>query len=385
MLLVNHTFRRSDGQGSVNAHLACELLRGGHAVTLVGDDVPDDLSREQRCTAVASTPVRRAPTQLLRHLTFGWRTRRLIGRLRHEHDVVVANGGMTFARTDLNICHFVHASWVRSPHHPSRSASRVSRSWGWYQSAYSKQAVLWERDAYHRAGHIVAVSPLVRQQLIDDVGIDAAKITVIENGSDAPARTAKDGRALARATMGVDDQQFVVLFAGDLKTPRKNFDVLLAALRHLPEDVVLVAAGAHEAGPYPGLAHRLGVAARVKFLGMRDDLLKLYAGADVFALLSHYEPFGLVVTEALAAGVPVVTASSVGASDVVRRHGCGMVMDEATDDAAVAAALRTLRDDLAMRQHMGQRGLGVPEELAWSKVGERYMAVLKDLIDRRNP
>lgn len=225
----------------------------------------------------------------------------------------------------------------------------------------------------------MAISHLIKEQLIQDVGVEAEKITVIENGIGKTTESIEAGRSAARDRMGVDDEQFVVLFAGDLKTPRKNFDILLAALQYLPVEIVVVAAGAHEEGPYPQLAKQLGVEDRVKFLGMRTDLLNLYPGADTFALLSHYEPFGLVVTEALSAGLPVVTANTVGASDIVRRHKCGIVIEDPTDVEAVAAALRMLFDNPAMRQEMGNKGNKVGEELAWPKVGKRYIDLLQQV------
>lgn len=383
ILLINHTFSDTDGQGKVNSSLARQLLDEGHFVTVVGVDIPETVSKQRNCNCVPCTPAQYIPTRLLRHLTFGWRTMKLIRLLGLDHDLVIANGGITFAPTDINICHFVHASWIRSPHHPRNSASRVSRLWGWYQYAYSKQAILWERNAYQRARSVVAISHLIKEQLIQDVGVEPEKITVIENGMGTTAGPTEAGRSAARGKMGVDDGQFVVLFAGDLKTPRKNFDILLAALQHLPAEIVVVAAGAHEDGPYPQLAKQLGVEDRVRFLGMRTDLLNLYSGADIFSLLSHYEPFGLVVTEALSAGVPVVTASTVGASDVVRRHECGIVLEDPTDVAAVAAALRLLFDNPEMRQKMGNNGNKVGEELAWPKVAKRYIDLLQQVATSR--
>jgi glycosyltransferase involved in cell wall biosynthesis len=187
-----------------------------------------------------------------------------------------------------------------------------------------------------------------------------------------------DERAEARRQLGVDDNQFVILFAGDLRTPRKNFDVLLRALKSLPKHVVLLAAGNHEEGPYPSLTKDAGLSARVRFLGTRRDMAAVYPAGDVFALLSHYDPFGLVVTEAMSAGLPVLTASTVGASAVVAIHEAGYVIADPTDDAAVARAVTDLLGDACRRGEMGSRGRCVANELSWSRIGERYAQVIAE-------
>lgn len=376
--LLNHTFASTDGQGKVNARVAASLLDAGHRVTLIGDGVPDELAQRPGAAVVSLPPSRRAPTQLLRHAAFGWRSAAVIRRLRKDHDIVVANGGMTFAPTDVNICHFVHRSWLQSDQHPLRSGSRVGRTWGWYQYAYTRQACLWERDAYRRARCVIAVSELVKRQLVNDVGIDAGKIVVIENGVDPCEAPTGADRAKARRRLAIEDGQFVILFAGDLRTPRKNFDVLLRALRNLSEHVILVAAGNHEGGPYPALTKEAGLAARVQFLGMRGDMSAIYPAGDLFALMSHYDPFGLVVTEAMSAGLPVVTASTVGASAVVVKHNAGFVVDDPTNDVAVARAVTDLLGDAGRRGEMGSRGRCVANELSWSRIGERYAQVIAE-------
>lgn len=381
--LLNHTFASTDGQGKVNARVASYLLDAGHRVTLVGDGVPGELAQRPGAAVVSLPPSRRLPTQLLRHAAFGWRSAAAISKLRKDHDLIVANGGMTFAPTDVNICHFVHQSWLRSDQHPLRSGSRVGRTWGWYQYAYTRQACLWERDAYRRARCVTAVSELVKQQLVSDVGIDAAKITVIENGVDPCEAPTGADRAEARGRLGIDDGQFVILFAGDLRTPRKNFDVLLRALRNLPERVVLVAAGNHEGGPYPALTKEAGLAARVRFLGMRGDMSAIYPAGDLFALLSHYDPFGLVVTEAMSAGLPVVTASTVGASAVVVKHNAGFVIDDPTNDVAVARAITKLLDNPDLASTMGVNAREVAKDLSWDCVGERYAQTFLAVAEQR--
>lgn len=384
VLLVNHTFDRSEGQGKVNAEVARALLDRGHDATLVSADRPDQVVGLDGADVRTVTPVRWAPSRLLRHLTFGYRTAKLIRRLRPEHDLVIANGGMTFARTDINLCHFVHRSWLRNPQHPLRRQRRTERLWSLYQYAYSKQAEVWERNAYLRAERVIAISELIRDQLVNDVGVDPKRVTVIENGLDALSPSGTHTlRADARSLFRVTDEQTVVFFVAELRTPRKNFDTLIRALKHLPESVVVVAAGEHRSGPYPEIVKRAGLEDRVRFLGFRKDIRNLYPGADVFTLVSHYEPFGLVVTEAMASGVPVVAASTVGAAQVVTRYNAGIVIEDATDEHTFAEAIGRLHTDASLRAKYGENGRVAADELAWTKVGERYESLLRSVVEQR--
>jgi glycosyltransferase involved in cell wall biosynthesis len=387
--LLNHTFASTDGQGKVNARVAAHLLGRGHGVTLISADRQREIDGLEDASLVTVSPAR-APTRLLRHLSFGKRSAEAVRRFRSEHDLVVVNGGISFAPSDVNLCHFVHASWIKSAQHPARLAGQGP--WGWYQYAYSWQARHWEADAYRRTRRVVAVSDLVKEQLVKDVGIDAAKVLVVENGLDPlPSEDGGVARERARHEFGVDDDAFVVFFAAEMKTPRKNFDVLLQAIRLLPPQVVIVAAGGYEGGPYPAMADRLGVRDRVRFLGFRRDVNGLYPGGDAFALLSHYDPCPISICEAMSAGLPVITSTTCGSSAPVRRHNAGIVIETPTDVAAIADALRLLLGDPAMRQRMGAGGQAATEELAWPKVGERYEAIFEEVasevaaerIDRR--
>lgn len=386
ILLINHTFDATDGQGKVNLRLAEHLLETGSEVTLVGRNVPRSLAERAGVRTHELGPSELAPTQMLRHLTFGWKTAAVIRRLRAQHDLVVANGGMTFAEVDVCLCHFVQAAWLKSLHHPVRSARAARPLWSRYQALYTRQGAWWEANAYRRARRVVAVSGLVRDQLIQRVGVDESKIRVVENGlepSQSKSKSKPDERAGIRREFGVDDDRFVLLFVGELKTPRKNFEVLLEALLRLPEEVVLVAAGGSDDGPYPGRARAMGLSDRVRFMGFRRDVERLYSGADAFALLSHYEPFGLVVTEAMAAGLPVITAITVGASGVVMRYGAGAVIDRPDDAGAVIQAVNDLLHDPALRRERGANAQSASEELAWGRVGDRYLAVLQEVHEEK--
>src|SRR5260370_25449043 len=109
----------------------------------------------------------------------------------------------------------------------------------------------------------------------------------------------------------------MAIFAGDLKTSRKNLDTVLNAIRMLPS-VHLAVAGGVDGSPYLALAERLGVPDRVHFLGRVSAMPLLMKSADCFIFPSRYDPLGLVILEAMATGLPVITSASAGGARLLR-------------------------------------------------------------------
>lgn len=128
------------------------------------------------------------------------------------------------------------------------------------------------------------------------------------------------------------------------------------------------------------LGRELGLGERLRLLGARDDLSELHAAADVFALASEREAFGLVALEAMACGVPVVATSVGGVPEVVRDHIEGRLVDPG-DQRGFAAALRELLVDAEARAALGRAGRArAVEQFAATGVVARYRALYRSLL-----
>ena len=125
--------------------------------------------------------------------------------------------------------------------------------------------------------------------------------------------------------------------------PKKNVDLLLRALSTLPANVTLAVAGdGPERGWLQQLASRLGVAARIDWLGFIDEDAKraFFAGIDILAMPSAYECFGVAAAEAMAAGVPVIVSADTGVADIVAQREAGEIV--ATSVESIGALLGAL-------------------------------------------
>jgi glycosyltransferase involved in cell wall biosynthesis len=172
-------------------------------------------------------------------------------------------------------------------------------------------------------------------------------------------------RSAVRSELGADDKSVVILQASRLERWKGQavHMAALARLRELPGWECWLAGGAQKLGEgqfldeLRSIARRAGIADRVRFLGQRADISRLMAAADFFCQPNTGpEPFGIVLVEALYAGLPVVTSRFGGATEIVDPT-CG-VLTEPGDVKGLAAALRSLIVDPERRRQLGIAGPG---------------------------
>jgi glycosyltransferase involved in cell wall biosynthesis len=158
----------------------------------------------------------------------------------------------------------------------------------------------------------------------------------------------------ARAALDTPAEAPLLLALGRLH-PNKAFDVLLRALARLPAAYLWLAGEGAERAALERLAAELGVAARVRFLGWREDREALYAAADLCIVPSRNEPFGNVILDAWATGVPLVAAAAAGPAAHIRHEETGLLVP-VDDSDALAAAISQLIADPALARRLADGG-----------------------------
>jgi glycosyltransferase involved in cell wall biosynthesis len=160
-----------------------------------------------------------------------------------------------------------------------------------------------------------------------------------------------------------------VLFLARLAHDKGLTDLVEAMAAGVPGAMLAVVgpdAGAR--GDAERIARRLGIAERVRFLGRVPDTRAAYAACDVFVHPSHYESFGLVIIEAMAQGRPVVTTTAGGMPEAAGDVG---LLVPPRDPPALAAKVRALLADPALRARLGERGREHARTFLWSHVVDR--------------
>lgn len=369
LCIVTHQVKKGDGQGRVNYEVAKEALRRGHHLTLLASEIAPDLQQSNKVNWV-SLSVEKWPTEFIRNLIFAQKSANWLRQHRHEVDLVKVNGAITNADADVNAVHFVHSSWLRSPAH----ISRIRRDfYGFYQWLYTSWNAWWEKQAFQRAKVVVAVSEKVAQELID-IGVPRHQIRVILNGVDLLEFT--PGKQ-ERQKFALPENVTLALFAGDIRTPRKNLDTVLHALVKVP-DLHLAVLGNTNGSPFPQLAASLGLKDRVHFLGYRRDVASIMQAVDLFVFPSRYEACTLVLLEALASGLPVITSMTTGGAELVTPE-CGVVLTNSDDTDALAKTLLSLVSDRAHREQMGKAARAVAEQYSWATMAQTYVELFEEL------
>ncbi len=231
----------------------------------------------------------------------------------------------------------------------------------------------------HRHRAIVTLTHAERSVLERFYGHVAPPVCEIPHGVDLdrfrPAQSAE--RAAARARLGLEDDDRVALFIGH-ELERKGAMLAVEALASAPT-VLLLVVGGHAESIERVRTHavRRGVAERVLFVGPQYDLSPYFAASDMFIFPSAYEAFGMVITEALASGVPVI-ASRVGcAPEVIIDGQNGYLVDR----DPIQLGDRMERIAATRVEHWHEHCRRSVSHLTWTAAAESYVRLLTELVD----
>lgn len=186
-----------------------------------------------------------------------------------------------------------------------------------------------------RTSRIIANSNRGKREIVEHYAFPEERIDVIHNGVDCERFRPSSEKRL--------DKGARLLFVGT-GFERKGLHFCVGALKHLPTDVRLRVVGKGNTARYAALARKEGVDSRVEFAGGNQDIAAVYREADLLVHPAIYEPFANVCLEALASGLPVITSRINGASEVIEQGKSGAVVDDPSDIAALAGAIRPFLD-----------------------------------------
>lgn len=255
-----------------------------------------------------------------------------------------------------------------------------------------------ERRVMQAADGIIALSSIEQQALIEHYGVDAGKIHIVPGGVEVDRFAPQAAKAELKRQLGIE-ADFMVFTVGRLDA-RKGFLELIEAMPSVVRSIeaqgqricFVMPQGSESPSESERALHQrmlerireLELEAHVRWFSRLSDeaIAQYYAAADVFTCPSLYEPFGLVLVEAMAAGTPVVATCYGGPVDIVEAGVDGYLADPSDADAFGAGIMAILSRDEAGRQKMGEAALAkARERYAWPAVAARIAEVYAEVSE----
>ena len=291
-------------------------------------------------------------------------TERIVAAL--PRDSVLLVDGLAYGAMPAELIRTFNRPIVALCHHPLALEAGLSPS----RSAELKAS---ETATLTLARHVIVTSPATRAILVQDFDVAAEHITVALPGTDPAPRAHGTGKPLQLLAVGS-------------VVPRKGYDVLICALAKLKDqDWHLNIAGADDRAPQTAMELRdliseTGLSARVTLNGAVSDerLAQLYACADVFVMSSLFEGYGMVLAEAMARGLPIVSTTGGAAAETVPDEAAIKVPP--SDATALATALRKIIGDAGLRTAMANASLRAGRELpGWQDTARTIASVIREV------
>jgi UDP-glucose:(heptosyl)LPS alpha-1,3-glucosyltransferase len=353
--LVAQSADNATGLGRIVSALAGEYIKAGHSVHIVSQKCEATSGQWHRVPGFAITPV-------LGKITFRLCERPITGNT--GASIVHAFGvGAAADVVAAQSCHkaAVKLQLARGPHRIRR------RNFG----IYDRLSLEDERRLFTgpRLKRIVAVSRLVRRQILEEYDVPEDAIGILPNG----VHIGRFKREKKAQRPEKERKPFVLLFVGN-EFDRKGLQTVIEALPLMPSvPVDLHIAGNDDPIPYKRRAAELGVQDRLKFLGPVPAPESLFLNADALVFPTHYEPFGMVIIEAMAAGIPVVTSRAAGAVEDLTDGIHGLYLEDPLSAEELAKRVRSLAENEALRESLVRNGRIAAERYDWPVVASRYI------------
>lgn len=278
-----------------------------------------------------------------------------------------------------NLFTFVHPGVVKVAH------THVSAGNGALVSRGALAASLQR----HSTDFLICITENTRRSQIEQGGYLPSCTHVLYNGVDRDRfypPTATE-RAIARSKFRFPNDAFVIGFVGRLDCKMKGTDDFLKAIALLPANFwALVVGSGPDADYLKHLAQKLGITERVIFTGIVEKPTVAYHSMDVFCLTSHWEPFGLVVAEAVACRVPIVGFLCAGGVNELLTPETGYVLPDRDLQAMAQAVIEAVEYPERWSQRLTNAESLLKQNHDWeqnaSKLAYLYKQLLNSITDK---
>jgi len=239
------------------------------------------------------------------------------------------------------------------------------------ESAFDRAVLRIERAMFSPGDkrRVIVNSRKCKAESVEYYRFPEERIHVVYNGVDSDAFAPNpEIRESARREFGISPDDIAILFVGP-GFQRKGLDTLIQAAKNLPGSVKVLVVGKGKSIEDQRLIR----------VGQTDSMERCYAAADIYALPTRYDPFANSTMEALASGLPVVTTTSNGVSEIMQDGENGLII-RPNDPDALTIRLRALAEDSNLRERLGSAGRVAVQPYTWQETTRQTMAVYEKFL-----
>jgi UDP-glucose:(heptosyl)LPS alpha-1,3-glucosyltransferase len=281
---------------------------------------------------------------------------------------------------DLMTMHGIpHKTWIKKVRH--KPLSLFDRCTAWVEKkGFTTNAAL----------RVMPVSTLAETEILKLYPTLKGRVRVVHPGI-APEKfnnqRKKEIRGSIRKMHGFSSRDTVMLFVG-MNFEIKRLDLILKSMSVLQgktsqdSRLKLLVVGNGNSKRYLRMANQLQIAAHVIFVGPSEDVESYYFAGDMLAMPSQFDTFGMVVLEAMAAGLPPIITKSVGASDLVEDGVHGLVMEKEPSVSDMAHALQRLLDPVT-RGVMAEKARSRVSKETWESRASEVEKIYRQIIEEK--
>jgi len=300
-------------------------------------------------------------------------------KLKEKFDIdVVHSNGAESLFCDVVTMHDCHRAWDEE--YRSLGILQVLRS---TLDPTNRFVLYSERKLVEKSKKIITISNNEKRRLLRFYDIPEEKIVVIPNGVNVEEfKVNVNERRKIRSRLRIEDNEVVLMFAGHefrKKGLKKGLEIIIKSLPMIKEDVKLLVIGGDNPVYYKKLASKIGVLNKIVFLGMVRDIKEYYAASDIFVFPSLHEGFGLVITEAMSSGLPVITTKLTGASELITEGYNGILLNE-VDPEELARKINLLIEDEKLRKQIGKNARKTAEKYTWDETAKKTLEVYEEVL-----
>jgi len=270
----------------------------------------------------------------------------------------------------VNTCHFCHSGW-----------REVGIEKEFYYKMHTLINIWVEKIIYkkYKEARIIALSEKIKNELTTLVGINEKRIKVLYNGVNIEEFNPIKRSKSLRKSLGIKDEDFVILFLGDLRTERKGAQYLMQAFQkiHLSNIKLLLVGGSRDTlwrVPTQNLQNNIFT------LGFVKDTVSVYRTADVFVFPTLYEACSLTIFEAMASGLPVITSKQAGSSEIIEDKIDGLILKNPRDSEEIKEKIELLYNDKSLRLKIAKNAREKVENYTWDKMNQKIEEIYQEVV-----